>query len=111
MKFVLLIVGTDSAYQALDEQATKEMYAEHDRFGSMLSEKGVLVGGAELAIDTRIVRRDGDERVVTTGPYGETAEGLGGWYIVEVDDIDTAAELAKSVPILPTDHVEVRQIK
>ncbi len=111
MKFVLLIKGSDGPYQALDEQATKEMYAEHDRFAKTVGEKGALVGGAELAVDSRIVRPEGDERVITTGPYSETAEGLGGWYIVEADDLDAAAELARLVPILPTDYVEVRPIK
>jgi hypothetical protein len=119
MRFALLIVGSDSAYQALTEDDTKEMYAAHERLGAMLAAKGAMVGGAELLTDTRIVGTDGGTSVVTAGPFTETTEGIGGWdaveagdmEAVEAGDMDAAVEYAKQVPILPTDHVEVRPLR
>lgn len=112
MKYALLIIGTDDGYAALTEQQTRAMYAEHDRFGAMLTKRGALIGGAELTTETmRTVRSRDGERVVTDGPFAESAEGIGGWYVVEADDVEQATEYAKQVPILPTDGVEVRRIK
>lgn len=111
MKHVLLIVGRDSAYTALSEDQTKQMYAAHERFGAMLAERGVMVDGAELLPETRTVTPRGEDRVVTAGPFAEASEGIGGWYIVETPDIDAAAEFAKELPILSSDHVEVRPIR
>lgn len=111
MKFVLLIVGSDAAYAELTEDETKQMYAAQDEFGAMLAGKGAVVSGAELLTDTRIVTPSGAERIVTAGPFSETTEGIGGWYVVQADDIDAAAEYAKAIPMLATDHVEVRPIR
>ena len=111
MKFALLIVGSNEAYAALSEDDGAQIYAEHDKFASFLRETGALADGAELLDETRIVTPHGEDRVVTSGPFAEAAEGLGGWYIVQAEDIDAAAELAKRVPVLPTDHVEVRPVR
>ena len=111
MKFALMIYGPDEPYQALDADKLSQMYAEHDRFGRLLRERGALVDGAELDYERRQIVPDGERRVITAGPYGETTEGVGGWYIVEVEDIDAAAELATHLPILPTDRIEVRAVK
>lgn len=112
MKFALLIYGQDEPYRALSEAQTKAMYTDHERFGAMLKERGAAVGGAELDIEPiRTMRiRDG-ERVVTDGPFAEAPEGLGGWYMVEAADVDEATELARSLPILPTDGIEIRAVK
>lgn len=111
MQFALLIWGSNDAYESLSADETAEMYAAHERFGARLAADGAAVGGAELAYSpNRVVRRDGDRHVVTDGPFAEAAEGIGGWYLVEADDVDAATEYAKKLPILPTDHVEVRRI-
>lgn len=111
MQFALLIHGTDEAYQKLSENETAAMYAEHERFGAMLAERGAMVGGAELAAQPiKVVRRAGEDAVVTGGPYAEAAEGVGGWYIVEAEDVERAVEYAKQLPTLPSDHVEVRRV-
>lgn len=109
MQFALLIVGQDGPYQALTPEQTEKMYAEHAAFGQKYGSR--LRGGAELAATpSRTVRPNGDGRTVTDGPFAETAEGVGGWYIVEADDIDAAADVAKEIPVLPTDHIWVRKV-
>jgi hypothetical protein len=111
MQFALLIIGDQQGYDALTEDQTKEMYAAHERFGSMLAEHNALAGGAELAgTPARVVRPAGEGHTVTDGPYAETAESIGGWYLVEAADLDAATELAKAIPVLPTDLVEVRKV-
>ncbi|MGI8868730.1 MAG: YciI family protein [Mycobacteriales bacterium] len=109
MQYALLIVGRNEPYAALSPEQRKQMYADHAAFGE--KHGSVLRGGAELAYSpVKTVRPDGDERTVTDGPFAETAEGIGGWYLVEADDIDTATEYAKQIPMLPADHIEVRKV-
>jgi hypothetical protein len=111
VKYVLLIVGSAAAYDALSEGESKQIYADHAAFSARLAEQSAMLGSEELSSEVRIVAPQGSDRIVTAGPFAETAEGVGGWYIVKADDIDAAAEYAKQVPVLPSDHIEVRPIK
>jgi hypothetical protein len=110
MKYALLIYGSDDAYQRLTEEQSKEMYARHDAFGAKLG--SAITGGAELRppATATTVRHQGDEPLITDGPFAEATEQLGGLYIVEAKDLDEAIEFAKQVPTLPGDAIEVRPL-
>ncbi len=110
MKYALLIYGNDDAYQALSEEQTNAMYAQHNAFGAKLGP--AIKGGAELRPPSTAtsVRRSESDFIVTDGPFSEAAEQLGGFYLVEADDLDQAIEYAKAVPMLPNDTVEVRPL-
>jgi hypothetical protein len=110
MQYALLIYGAEDDYAQLGEAEGKELYAAHERFGAMLAERGVMRGGMELAsVSTATtVRREGDERVVLDGPFAETKEQLGGFYLVEAADLDEALEYAKQIPLVAGHKVEVR---
>ena len=110
MQYALLIYGAEADYAELSAEAGKELYAEHERFGAMLTERGAIRAGMELAsVSTATtVRRDGDDRVVIDGPFAETKEQLGGFYVVEAADLDEALEYAKQIPLPPGHKVEVR---
>jgi hypothetical protein len=76
----------------------------------LLRERDALRGGEELALSASAttLRKPGDgEELVTDGPYAETTEQLGGFYLVEAPDLDAALELARA---LPADVVEVRPL-
>ncbi len=71
----------------------------------------VFGGGLKKAETAKTVDGRGDESVVTDGPYAETKEAIGGYFIIEAADLDEAAEIAKGCPVF--DHgglVEVREI-
>jgi hypothetical protein len=108
MKYMLLIYTdpTDS------DPDTEAMYGEYRVLAEELGQKGKMLGGDELtAADTAtLVRvRDG-ERLVTDGPYSETKEHLGGFFLVEADDLDEAIGYAARIPGAHNGVVEVRAV-
>jgi hypothetical protein len=111
MEFVLLIQGDEDAYGALTGAEGEKMYAEHGAFMQSVKDAGIAITySAELdhSRGGKVVRPSGDTLLVTDGPYAETKEQLGGFYVLDVADVDTAVEWAKRIPMLPTDAIEVR---
>jgi hypothetical protein len=100
MEFALLIYGDEKTWIEATPDEKREMYAQHDRFTKMLQERGAIRGGAELDASStaRTVRHGSGGVSVTDGPFAETAEHLGGFYLVEAADIDEAVELGREVP-------------
>ncbi|WP_433378207.1 YciI family protein [Actinoplanes sp. CA-142083] len=108
MQYLLLIYGDEKVWASRDEQEQQANHERHARFMAMLRERGALVGGEELALaSTATTIRNGDRVRVTDGPYAETAEQIGGYYVIEAADLDEALELARQ---LPEPIVEVRPI-
>jgi hypothetical protein len=107
--YMLLIVGDDAAYGALDEEQSKQMYAGHFAFMEELNKAGVkIVAGAELEppAGARTVYADG---TVTDGPFAESKEQVGGLYSIDVPTIEDAVAWARKIPMLPGDKIEVRK--
>lgn len=109
MEFALLIYGDEKAWNEATADERREMYAQHDRFSKMLQDRGAIRGGAELSSTStaRTIRHSGDDLSVTDGPFAETAEQFGGYYVVEAANIDEAVALGKE---LPAAVVEVRAL-
>ena len=109
MKYMLLIYLDENApTQAQQEQCYKES-AEYAR---ELAAKGKCLATAPLyptSAATSIRVRDG-KRVVTDGPFAETREQLGGYYLVEAKDLDTALAIAAKIPGARFGSIEVRPI-
>jgi hypothetical protein len=113
MRYMLLIyqdADFERSWAEASEAEKQALYAEYGRFGALLEERKAFVAGEELALShtATTVRREGDDFVVTDGPFAEVAEQLGGFYIVEARDLDEALEFARA---LPSDVVEVRPIQ
>jgi hypothetical protein len=112
MQYMLLIYQ-DAEFERTWADATderrQELYAKYGAFGELLQRRGALVAGNELGLShtATTVRENGDDFVITDGPFAETAEQLGGYYIVDARDLDEALEFAKA---LPSEIVEVRPI-
>jgi|SRR3954453_8161248 len=103
-QYVVLIYEDESGWQAGGPAAEAGM-AAHQQFAEKYGE--VLRGGQALqSTATATTIRDG---VVTDGPFVETKEALGGFYVVEADDLDQALAIAKDVPA-PFGGVEVRPV-
>jgi hypothetical protein len=114
----LLLLNNDTAawdeWRSLSpEEAKKLREAEIPRWNELfgwIGEQGLDVKGLELddPAKARVVRvRDG-ETVVTDGPYAETKEVLGGYFVVDCDNLDQAIEVAQRVPLATKGSVEIR---
>jgi hypothetical protein len=112
MKYALLIYGEEEAWTTLSEEESRDVYQQYDAFGRWLQEKGWARGGEELASTSSATSvRKADGRVeATDGPYAETKEQLGGFYLVECDNLDQAIEAASRLPGIDRGTIEVRPV-
>ena len=110
--WVVLLHGDEKAWETADEATRAAAYADHDAFSAACAERGhTIVGGHELVSSSRavVVRNDADGPAVTDGPYAETVEQLGGYYVVETDDVQDLARLVVTV-LWPGDVAEIRPV-
>ncbi|HEX2427672.1 MAG TPA: YciI family protein [Gaiellaceae bacterium] len=111
MRFLFLIHGDTEAEAALSADARRAIVGEYIAYSGMLRERGVYVHGEALAgAEGAAVVRPGDEPLVTDGPFAETKEGVGGFYVVECESRDDAIALAAKIPRGPGAAVEVLTI-
>jgi hypothetical protein len=110
MKYALLIYGDEKVWNARDERALQENHERHAWFMTMLRSRNAMAGGEELATSdaATTVRHTGERTSVTDGPYAETAEQIGGFYLIDATDLDEAIELAKQLPEL---IIEIRPVR
>ena len=112
MQYMLLIYNDPSGWDSMPEAERGEIYQAYGTYTAELQASGKLVSGDALQpIDTATsVRvRDG-ETLTTDGPFAETKEVLGGYYLIDVDTIDEALEWAAKLPGSWYGTVEVRPI-
>jgi hypothetical protein len=112
MKYLLLINGPEPTFVPGDD-AFAQMAREYDAYGGWLAGKGWLVGGEALKHSSGAVtvRVRGDDRTVTDGPFAETKEQLGGYYVVDCPTLDDAVEAAARIPGARHGAIEVRAIE
>ena len=111
MKYMLLIYQDPATEPKTPEEGAART-AEYGVFTQKIVASGELVGGDRLADpDTATsVRVRNNETLTTDGPFAETKEFLGGYYIVDVPDLDRATEIAAQIPGARSATVEVRPI-
>jgi len=112
MKYLLLIYSDERAYETLSEDERHELYAAYDVLMKDLAEKGQSLAGDELAptsTATTVQVRNG-ERLITDGPFAETKEQLGGYFLVDVPDLDAAIDIAARIPSVHAGSIEVRPV-
>ena len=112
MKYALLIYGDEQAWANIDEAGMREVFAAHEAYGKAMSEAGVLLGGEELAPShsASSLRFDNGKVSLVYGPFAESREQLGGFYLIDVDNLDQALEWARRMPAMTTGTVEVRPV-
>jgi hypothetical protein len=113
MRYMLLIYSDLTARAGLTEAESGKMMADYFAFTQSIAESGELVAGDPLqGLDTATtVRVRGGHISTTDGPFAETKEVLGGYYIVDCPNLDRALELAARIPDVHTGSVEVRPIQ
>jgi hypothetical protein len=110
MRYVLLFAGDQSAFNSMTPDDMQAMYGQIGEWWGRHSAAGTIVDGAQLQPPnsaTTVRHRNGSgAATITDGPYIEAKEQIGGFAVVEVDNLDQALELAKTWPARGT--VEVR---
>lgn len=112
MKYVVLMYGDESVWAEADEAGRTETIRAHYRFSEVVHDHEAMrmLGGEALqtADAATTLRHDGGTSVVTDGPFAESTEQLGGFYLVEAPDLDT---LMTAIEELPSYYVlEVRPV-
>ncbi|MCA8961311.1 MAG: YciI family protein [Planctomycetes bacterium] len=112
MKYMLLINSEESYYETVTEQEIGELMAAYGKFSQELAESGALVSGERLqpvATATTVRVRDG-KTLTTDGPFAETKEQMGGFYMIDVENLDDAIAWAARVPSATYGSVEIRPV-
>jgi len=112
MKYALLIYGDESAQASTPEEQMAQVMKEYMEFTAAINESGHNLGGEALdstSTATTVRVRDG-ETLVTDGPFAETKEALGGFYLIEAADLDQATEIAARLPGSWYGSVEIRPL-
>jgi hypothetical protein len=112
MRYVLMICTDEAQEAALTPEERADVMAEYDKFGEEMGGRGILQGGERLrpVSDATTVRvRDG-EVLISDGPFAETKEQIGGYFIVDCKDLDEATEVASKIPSARVGTIEVRPI-
>jgi hypothetical protein len=106
MRYVLLIAGDENA------SPSEDVTPEYVEWMKMVTDRGLLQGGERLrpTSDATTVRVRNGEVLSTDGPFAETKEQLGGYFIVDCKDLDEAIEVAGKIPGAKAGSIEVRPI-
>jgi hypothetical protein len=110
MKYMLLVYLDE---KALSDEERQHCYVESAQLTQDLNSKGQYVIASPLhpvATATSVRLRQG-KRLVTDGPFAETREQLGGFYMVEVEDLDEAIRVAERIPVARVGTIEIRPVQ
>lgn len=109
MKYMLLIYADEKVWTENERQAC---YEESTQFAHQLQAKGQFLAASPLqsvATATSVKMQDG-KRLVTDGPFAETREQLGGYFLVDAKDLDEAIKIASQIPAGRKGTVEIRPV-
>ena len=110
MKFMVMVKATPESEAG--QMPSEEMFAEMGRYNEELVKAGVMLAGEGLHPSSKGVRIrfSGDERTVIDGPFAETKELLGGYWVIQTRDRDEAIEWMKRAPFDGGTEIELRQV-
>jgi hypothetical protein len=112
MKYMLLIYHDERQFMGLTEDERQDMYKEYRVLREELTNKGKFLSGSQLqptAAAHSVSVRNG-KQLTTDGPFAETKEQLGGYFLIEVETISEAEEIAARIPSAAMGTVEVRPL-
>jgi hypothetical protein len=112
MRYLLLIYGNEQALAQMSEAEGAEQYQAYDTFTKDIVDRGLFQSGEALqpTSTATTVRVRNDETLTTDGPFAETKEQLGGYYLVDCKDLDEAIETAARIPGARNGSIEVRPV-
>ncbi|MFI5695078.1 YciI family protein [Kribbella sp. NPDC051586] len=111
MKYMLLIYGNDETWDALHAKGIDGLMEQHRKLSAELQASGEFVDGLGLTTaNARVVRVIDGVPAVTDGPFTEAKEVLAGYYVVDCDSLERAAEIAARLPEAPYSPIEIREL-
>lgn len=112
MKYLLLIYANEAQQGQMSQEDMGKMFAEYGAFTKDIKAKGIFQGGDALqpTQTATTVRVRNGKTVKTDGPFAETKEQLGGYYVIEGKDLDDAIAIAARIPDAKNGSVEIRPI-
>ena len=112
MQYLLLIYNSEAGMAAAPREAAIQMSAAYGAYTEAMKKAGVFVGGERLRFTSTAtsVRVAGGKTNVIDGPYADTKEQLGGYYMIDVPDMDAAISWAARCPGAGTGTMEVRPV-
>jgi hypothetical protein len=112
MKFMLLICHDEQTWNSRREDERQSIYAEYRELIDELKTNGKYLFGDQLqpATTAQSVRVRNGEQLVTDGPFAETREQVGGFFMIEADSVDEAKSIAARIPSARTGTIEVRPV-
>ena len=111
MRYTLLLQYPEMTEEQLDPDAIADAMREFDQYAKALDAAGILASAEVLrpsALTTTVRRGEGGELLVQDGPFADTKEQLGGTFVIEVGDLDTAIDWAGKAPSIGWGAVEIR---
>ena len=112
MKYLCLIYENEQAWAATPQSEADAIMREYFAFGDDYTRSGHVLGGNALqpTHTATTVRVRNGKTSTTDGPFAETREQLGGFYLIDVPDLDAAIAVAKKVPVLQDGAIEIRPL-
>ena len=112
MEYLLLIHDDEAQWGDMPEDERNAIYAEYGQFTQELESRGVLVGANQLqpAATATVVHVEDGKTLTTDGPFAETKEVLGGYYLIDVESLDEALAWAAKIPGAAYGTIEVRPV-
>jgi hypothetical protein len=112
MQYLLLINDDEAQWGTMSDDERNAVYAEYGQYTQDLQTRGILVGANQLqpSETATVVHVEDGKTLTTDGPFAETKEVLGGYYLIDVDTLDEALEWAAKIPSARYGHIEVRPI-
>ncbi len=112
MRYLLTICTDEKWYAGLSPEKVSAFTAAYETFGQEMGKRGVLQGGERLrpTSDATTVRVQDGDVLTSDGPFAETKEQIGGFYLVDCKDLDEAIEVASKIPAARHGSIEVRPI-
>ena len=112
MKYMLLIYHDEQSWEGITEAERQQIYSDYQTLIGELTSRGQFVSGSELqpvTTATTVRVRDSKE-LITDGPFAETHEQLGGYFLIEASNLDEATSIAARIPSAKTGTIEIRPL-
>jgi len=111
MRYLLLIYQDEVGHAQLSQEELAAEYEAYNAFGAETEKRGVESGFALMPTNTATTVRVRDGKTLTTdGPFAETKEQLGGFYLLNCKDLDEAIEVATKIPAVTDGSIEIRPV-
>src|SRR5215471_9355748 len=114
MQYLLMCCFDEKRWKEIPESERDEIMRKYDEFKQSLVKSGRYLAGAKLQSSSTAstIRQKNGKPVITDGPFAETKEQLGGYHLIECNDLDEAISIARRMPTVPFGGViEVRPVE